>query len=80
MTQSCAFTDPGVLLTYRPSTAEGFRRVVNYIDKVLKGVKPADIPVEQPTKSELVINLHTARSLGLKIAPKVLALTDEVIE
>jgi putative ABC transport system substrate-binding protein len=67
-------------MSYGPSYAELFRHSADYVDKILRGTKPADIPVEQPTKFELVVNLATAKALDLKIPPSVLARADEVIE
>ena len=70
----------GAICTYGPRQTESYRRLAYYIDRILKGAKPADLPIERPTKFEFVINMRTARTLGLTIPPSLLVRADEVME
>ena len=80
MTNQARNNEAGGLISYGPDYTDMFRRAAELVDKILRGTKPADIPVEQPTKFDLAVNLKTARKLGLTIPNSLLAAADEVIE
>ena len=74
------FAEAGFLVAYGPSLSDHFRRVAAYADKILKGAKPADLPVEQPAQFELVVNMKTARAIGLSVPRSILLRANQIIE
>ena len=74
------FAEAGGFIAYGPNLAQIYRRAAAYVDKIIKGVKPGDLPVEQPTRFELLLNLKAANALGINVPPTLVALADEVIE
>ena len=80
MYHNSEFVEAGGLMSYAPNNTDLWRRAADFVDKILKGTKPADIPVEQPTKFEFIVNLKAAKQIGVTIPPNVLARADRVIK
>jgi putative ABC transport system substrate-binding protein len=80
MFEDSSYVVAGGLMSYGPDYQDVFRKAAIFVDKILKGAKPGDLPIEQPTKFQLVINLKTAKALGLEIPPKLIALADRLID
>ena len=80
MYETTSYVDAGGLMSYGPNIRETFQRAFQHVDRILKGAKPAELPIVQPTKFELVVNLKTAKQIGVTIPPHVLARADRVIK
>ena len=80
MCSNAGWIDSGCMFAYGPKLSELYRRAATYVDKIVKGIKPAELPVEQPTKFEFIVNLNAANQIGLTIPPNVLARADRVIK